>query len=411
MAVDVIIVGGGIGGLTLALCLHKRGVPCRVYESAPGFKPLGVGISLLPHGTRELIELGLLEDLRRVAVEFKESCFFNGFGQLIYRDEARPETPQFLIHRADLHAVLFDAAVARLGAENILRGRTCLAVEQDESEARVALKDTRSGQLLAPQKGTVVIACDGIHSVIRRQFYPNEGEPVFSGINLWRGVTRYRPFLSGGSHVRAGTLDTGKLVIYPIRNNVDKEGHQLINFVAEIRDPEQAPFDWNAPGKVEDFIHIYQDWHFDWLDVADVLRKAEIVLRYPMSDRDPLPRWTFERVTLLGDAAHPMVPRGSNGAMQAMIDARLLAGLLASSTSPVTALKAYQDSRLALVNRIVLTNRSQPPDFLIETVEKRTGHKPFERLEDVITREELRTILETYKTLTGYSAESLTRGY
>lgn len=404
---NVIIVGGGVGGLTLALCLHKRGVPCRVYESAPRFKPLGVGISLLPHGTRELIELGLLEDLRRVAVEFKESSFFNSFGQLIYRDPARPDSPQFLIHRADLHGVLYDAALARLGPENILLDHTCVGVQQDAGEARVVFRNTQGGQLLRTQNATVVIGCDGIHSVIRRQFYPHEGPPVFSGINLWRGVARYKPFLTAGSHVRAGALDTGKLVLYPIRNNVDDEGRQLINFVAEIRDLKQAPLDWNAPGRVEDFIHIYQDWHFDWLDVADLLIKAEIILRYPMSDRDPLPRWTFGRVTLLGDAAHPMVPRGSNGAMQAMIDSRLLADVLVSSTNPVAALKAYEDSRLALVNRIVLTNRSQPPDLLIETVEKRTGHKPFERLEDVIAPEELRAMLEKYKRLAGYSAESL----
>jgi len=403
----VVIVGGGIGGLALALFLHQRGISCRVFESAPQIKPLGVGISLLPHGTRELASLGLLEELRRVAVEFRESCFFNGFGQLILRDAARPEWPQFLIHRAELHGVLLRAVYERLGERSVALGHRCTGLRQDDGRVTALFADTTTGAVLPLQSADVLIGCDGIHSAVRKQFYPDEGAPVFSGINTWRGITRYPPFLSGGSHVRAGALDTGKMVIYPIRDAVDDQGRQLINWLAEIRREDQSPVDWNRPGRLEDFLPLYANWRFDWLDVADMIRTADQILEFPMSDRDPVPQWTFGRAALLGDAAHPMLPRGSNGAMQAIIDARVLADELQKQANAPAALKAYEARRLAPVNRIVLTNRSTPPDTVIQLVHERSGGKPFSSLDEVISPAELREVLERYKSLTGSSAEAL----
>jgi 2-polyprenyl-6-methoxyphenol hydroxylase-like FAD-dependent oxidoreductase len=251
----------------------------------------------------------------------------------------------------------------------------------------------------------VVVACDGIHSAVRRQLHPGEGDVVHAGITMWRGLSRHAPFLSGGSHVRVGSLRTGKLVVYPIRNLDD--GTQLVNWVAEVAAHERVDADWSRPGELADFIDYYRDWHFDWLDVPKLLESAELILEYPMADRDPLDRWAHGRVALLGDAAHPMLPRGSNGAMQAVLDARTIADELAAGDDPAAALARYERRRLEPVNHVVLTNRSTPPDVLIETVHERTGDRPFAQLSDVIDEAELHALLERYKRLTGYDAETL----
>ena len=226
---DILIVGGGIGGLTLALELHRLGIPCRVFESAPEIKAVGVGINLLPHATRVLGELGLAPALARVAVETQEGAFFNRYGQLIYREplgrRAGYEWPQFSIHRGDLQAILLEAVRARLGADCLHLGFHCLAVVNLHEGVKLLFKDQ------PPIHGKAAIACDGIHSVIRKQLYPDEGEPRYSGINMWRGVTRWTPVLTGASMVRVGWLKTGKLVHYPIRNDIDAEGRQLVNWI------------------------------------------------------------------------------------------------------------------------------------------------------------------------------------
>jgi 2-polyprenyl-6-methoxyphenol hydroxylase-like FAD-dependent oxidoreductase len=403
----VAIIGGGISGLTLALALHQRDIPCRVFEAAPELRELGVGISLLPHGTKVMSELGLLPQLRSLAVEFKESCFFNRHGQLIYRDPAASEWPQFLIHRADLHSTLADAVTERLGAESLVLGHTCVNVIQDAEGVTAQFVSTSTSEPIAGHGADAVIACDGIHSRVRRQFYPGEGEPVFSGTTMWRGVTRHSPILSGGAHIRVGTVNPGKMVIYPIRDDVDGHGSQLVNWVAEVEDATYKPAHWNRPGLIEDFLPRFADWRFDWLDVPALIRDADVIYEFPMSDRDPVDRWAFGRVALVGDAAHPMIPRGSNGAMQAIVDARTLADCLAAHRGVDAALRAYEEERLPRVNAVVLTNRSTPPDYLIKAVEERTGYQPFERLDDVISKGELHELLERYKQVAGYSREAL----
>jgi 2-polyprenyl-6-methoxyphenol hydroxylase-like FAD-dependent oxidoreductase len=220
-------------------------------------------------------------------------------------------------------------------------------------------------------------------------------------------VTVHAPIGSGGAHMRIGTVDPGKMVIYPIRDDVDGQGRQLINWVAEIYSDRYKPGAWTSPGRVEDFIAPFADWHFDWLDVPELFANAEQIYEYPMSDRDPVGQWAFGRVALVGDAAHPMIPRGSNGAMQAIVDTRVLAEALAAEPTPEAAVAAYEAERLEKVNRVVLTNRVTPPDHLIEEVERRTGFQPFERLEDVISQDELRALLEGYKQVAGYSRQTL----
>ena len=402
---DVAIVGGGICGLTLALALHQRGVACRVYERAAQITELGVGITLLPHGMRELAALGLEPELVASGIENRESAFFNRFGQLIYREPrgraAGYESPEVGIHRGRLQTILYRTAVARLGADRVLTDHQCVAVDQDEASATARFLRTSTGEALPEARAAVVIGCDGIHSAIRSQLFPADGI-AFSGINTWRGITRMPPILDGRTYLRIGSILTGKMVIYPIVDDIDGSGAQLVNWLCEIQQDVAERNDWNKPGRLEDFFPRYADWTFDWLDAAAMIRNADAILEYPMVDRDPLPRWTFGRVTLAGDAAHPMYPRGSNGAAQAAIDARTLADLLAAHRDPREALRAYEAARLPPTARIVRTNREFPPDFINIRVEQLVGDRPFANLDDHITQDELRALSDEYKRIAGF---------
>jgi len=411
----VVISGGGIGGLTLALSLQQRleDIDLHVYEAAAEFKPLGLGINLMPHAIRALGELGLSDRLAEVAVEAKEFAFFTSNGQHIYSEptgiDAGHEYPHFSIHRGDFHKILHAAFLERLGAERLHVGHRLREFEQDDASVTATFVSP-NGTEVAQVSGDVLVGADGLNSAVRKQIYPDQGDPVFHGINMWRGVTQGRPFLSGASATRIGALNrTGKLVVYPMRNNIDGKGTQLINWVAEVRTDEASPTDWSAPGRLEDFVHHFEGWRFDWLDCEALIKNADSILSYPMADRDPVDRWTFGRVTLLGDAAHPMYPRGGNGAAQAILDAESLSAHLAQAPTPERALQGYEAERLPIVNRIVLTNRSAPPDTLIEAVEERTGGARFERLEDVITLEEIAAISERYQTVAGYDRETVAR--
>jgi len=407
---EVIIVGAGVGGLTLGLALHQAKIPCRIFESAAEIRAVGVGINLLPHATKELAALGLEQALTKAAIATTDATFFNRFGQLIYREPlgfaAGYDHPQLSIHRGDLQIALLEAFRARAGGDRIITNRHCVAVEQDERGVTATFSDGPGGATRTTARGRIAIACDGINSAVRKQFFPNEGEPRYSGVNMWRGATRWRPILSGASMVRAGWLSHGKMVIYPIRS-AGADGLQLVNWVAEIETPNYRKRDWNRSGSLDDFIGAFADWHFDWLDVPAFIRAADSVLEFPMVDQDPLPRWSFGRVTLLGDAAHPMVPRGSNGAGQAILDARALTAALLEYPDPVEALAAYEKQRLEATTRIVLTNRSNPPDAILREVFERTNDKPFDAIEDVISRDELVALSESYKRIAGYSREAL----
>jgi 2-polyprenyl-6-methoxyphenol hydroxylase-like FAD-dependent oxidoreductase len=376
--VEWIIIGGGIGGLTLALAAHAANAAARirVFEAAPDIRPLGVGINLGPHAVKELSQLGLQDALAAVACQPQDYAFFTSHGQLVYREPwglaAGHQWPHFSIHRADLHQVLLDAVRQRLGTQNFITGHRC------------------------------------IHSAVRAQFYPDEGPFTYRGINMWRGVTRQQPYLTGRSIARIGARHS-TLIIYPIRDNIDAAGNQLVNWVAEIERDVAVPVDWNKPGRLEEFYPVYQDWTFDWLDVPAMMRAADAIFSYPMVDRDPLARWSFGRVTLLGDAAHPMYPQGGNGGAQAIIDAATLARLLAGEPDVAAALKAYEAARLPPTSRIVLQNRSAPPNVIVDTVEQRTGGKRFARLDDVISQDELRTIFERYQKVAGYHVQQVGR--
>lgn len=407
---DVIIIGGGIGGLTLALMLAEKGIRARVFEATPQIDPIGVGISVLPHASRQLCDLGLREALERTAISAQNSCFYNRFGQLVHKEQlglsGGYDVPQFQVHRGDLQAILYAALVARTGLRTVVTGHRCTGVDHDGTTATAHFVDPQ-GQKLPSVEARAVIAADGIHSAIRKQLFPDEGGPIYSGVNMWRGVTRWKPYLDGRSYVRAGWLSHGKMVIYPIRDDIDGQGTQLINWVAEIETPEHSLQDWNRRGKLEDFIGAFEDWHFDFLDVPAMIRAADTILEYPMVDKDPLSRWSFGAVTLLGDAAHPMYPRGSNGAGQAILDARALADALAEHRDRPEALQAYEAARLEATAKVVRTNRTTPPDVILKIVHERSGDRPFERLEDIVSPEELAAVSNSYKQVAGYDRASV----
>jgi 2-polyprenyl-6-methoxyphenol hydroxylase-like FAD-dependent oxidoreductase len=403
----VAIVGGGVCGLSLALHLKKRGISARVYERVPEIKPLGVGITLLPHAMREFSALGLGEELLAAGIENRESRFYNRFGQLIYREDrgkfAGYPFPEVGIHRGKLHLILYNAVCRELGADAVVTGHECVGVDQDENGATIRFKERE------PVRADVVVACEGINSAIRKQFYPDD-KVVFTGINTWRGVTRRKPILDGRTYMRVGSINTGKIVIYPIVDNVDGEGNQLINWMAEIkRDDARAQNDWNKPGNLADFFPIYESWRFDWLDVAQMIRDADQILEYPMVDKDPITQWTFGRVTLAGDAAHPMYPRGSNGGAQAVIDARTLAECLANAATAPAALKAYEAARAEPAAQVVRTNRAQPPDFINIKVEELVGDRPFGNLDDYISQNELKALSDSYKRVAGFALADVGR--
>jgi 2-polyprenyl-6-methoxyphenol hydroxylase-like FAD-dependent oxidoreductase len=403
---EVAIIGAGIGGLTLALALQSAGIASRVFEATTDLRPLGVGINVLPHASRELRLLGLESALTNVSVLTREAAFFNRFGQLIHHEplgrDAGYADPQYSIHRAALHRVLHDAVVERLGVDRISFGSTCTGFEQDDAGVVAKLQDTRTGERRPEYRADALIACDGLHSAIRKQLHPDEGRPLYSGVNMWRGVSTWKPILTGATMIRAGWLTTGKMVVYPVSNEPD--GRQLVNWVAEVETPRHRRRDWNRAGSLDDFISHFEQWHFDWLDVPALIRAADAILEFPMVDQDPLPFWTQGRVTLLGDAAHPMYPRGSNGAGQAIIDARVLSDSLAATRSVPAALQAYEAKRLSATSAVVQMNRTNPPDAILREVFERTGDKPFVSIDDVISRDELLAISDRYRRATGSAA-------
>jgi 2-polyprenyl-6-methoxyphenol hydroxylase-like FAD-dependent oxidoreductase len=408
----IAIVGGGVGGLALALHLHARGVVCDVYEAVAQVRELGVGITLLPHAMRELAALGLQPELEAAGIENYESVFFNRHGQFIYSElrgrHAGYAVPEVGIHRGKLHKILFDAAVQRLGADRIHTGHRFVGLTQGDDHVLIQFSDPE-GQLRPEVRAQVLIASDGVNSAVRRLFYPDE-KVVFTGINTWRGVTKFKPILTGKSYMRIGSIETGKMVIYPIVDKIDAQGRQLVNWMAEIRMEGVTQNDWNRQGRVEDVLPLFKDWTFDWLDVPELIAHAESILEYPMVDKDPIPQWTFGRATLLGDAAHPMYPRGSNGSAQALVDARTLADELVQipvGGDRVQALHRYEAVRRPVTTKVVLTNRSTPPDFINIKVDELTQGKPFRHIDDVISQAELRQISEDYKKIAGFSLDAM----
>jgi 2-polyprenyl-6-methoxyphenol hydroxylase-like FAD-dependent oxidoreductase len=383
--------------------LHQRGIACAVLEAAPAVKPLGVGINTLPHAIRELAALDLLPALDAVAIRTRELRYLNRFGQEIWKEPrgvwAGHEVPQFSIHRGHLHQVLWQAAEARLPVGALLRNARLQSFAQDEAGVTAQLVDGRS------LRGDVLIGADGIHSAIRAHLHPDDGGIRWNGIQMWRGAVEWPAFEGGDTMIIAGDMKE-KLVLYPIAPGASATT-RLTNWVvcAQIGDASKPPprrEDWSRPGQLDEVLAHVARFRIPFLDVAALVRATGEFWEYPMCDRDPLPFWTERRVTLLGDAAHPMYPVGSNGASQAVLDARCLADLLATQ-APEAALAAYAAERLPKTAEIVRANRKGGPERVVDEVSARAPDG-FARLEDVISREELAAIAGGYAQMAGFAA-------
>lgn len=408
----VLIAGGGIAGLTLALSLHQVGLAVQVFETVDEPRPLGVGINLLPHAVRELCELGLEEELAATAIPTLGLAYFSRHGKPIWREDrgiqAGYRWPQFSIHRGELQMLLLRAVQSRLGADAVRFNHHLVDFEQTEDGVRAAFADRRSGARHDSVSGSVLIGADGIHSALRAIFVPDEGPPIWNGAILWRGVTEAAPFLSGRSMIMAGH-EFQKFVAYPISRVAFDRGRAVVNWIAELKfAPDHAwrREDWNRAGRLADFLPQFADWRFDWLDVPALIAGAQHVYEFPMVDRDPLPRWTQGRATLLGDAAHPMYPIGSNGASQSIIDARVLARELRTHGCTPAALEAYEAERNPATARIVLANRDNGPEKVMQMVQQRAP-EGFETIEQVLSAAELEEAAAGYKRIAGFDREIL----
>jgi 2-polyprenyl-6-methoxyphenol hydroxylase-like FAD-dependent oxidoreductase len=401
----VLVAGAGIGGLTTALALRQRGIDVRVFESARELAPLGVGINLLPHAMAELAALGALDTAAALGVRTAELCYFNPRGQLIWREprglEAGYPVPQISVHRGKLQLALIALVRSRLGTEALRLGCHLEAFANDRAHAvRASFTDRATGAAFE-ERADLLVAADGIHSAVRRQLHPDEGLPRWSGNILWRATSRAAPFLSGRSMIMAGSRPR-KFVAYPISAPAD-DGLCTINWIAELDRSGGAPparEEWNRRGSIADFLPAFADWHFDWLDVPALIRSADAVFEFPMVDRDPLPRWTHGRATLLGDAAHPMYPIGSNGASQAILDARALADALTAERDIDAALAHYESARRPATAQVVLSNREHGPERVLDLAAERAP-AGFDRVEDVFAPGELAEIAARYKRVAG----------
>ncbi len=407
----IIIAGGGIGGLVSALRLHQAGFEVKVFESVKEVTPLGVGINLLPHCVRVLTNLGLQDKIAAIAVATEELVYANRQGQFFWSEprgtHAGYRWPQFSIHRGKFQVLLWEEALRVLGSDRIIPNAHLQDYREENGQVIATFVNRETGEVVAQEQGDCLIGADGIHSTLRKKLYPEEGGVVFSGNVLYRGTARMKPYLTGASMAMIGSMKQ-KMVIYPIANSLDSEGNQLINWVANLRQEsgkEITVRDWNRQVDKARLLEIYQNWKFDWIDVPEMISISnDGIFEFPMSDRDPLARWSFGRVTLLGDAAHPMYPIGSNGASQAILDADALAIALVRESDVEKALLAYDAERVPATAQVVLQNRQKGPDFIMDLMEERfpDGFKA-----DEVPHAELAEVMSKYKQIAGFDVESL----
>jgi 2-polyprenyl-6-methoxyphenol hydroxylase-like FAD-dependent oxidoreductase len=409
----VVVAGGGIGGCALALSLHAAGISdVQVYEAVSEVRELGVGVNVLPHASRELIELGLGDALAATAIPTAALVFFNRHGQRVFGEErgvaAGYNWPQYSIHRGELLGILYRAVCERLGPDRYHTGHAVVQAGNGPAGAWVDLERRSTGESLGRAEGDLVVACDGVHSVVRSHLYPDEGPPLWNGITMWRAVTEHEPFFDGCTMMLIGHMER-RMVIYPISKRHADRGSSLVNWVAELKTAEGQPMpkqDWEFTADPELAATAFADFRFDWIEVPALIRGAREVFQYPMVDRDPLPQWTFGRITLLGDAAHPMYPVGSNGASQAIVDARVLAHHVATAPDISTGLTRYEDIRRPLTSQIVLANRNVGPERMMELAEQRAPDG-FRDIHDVVSEAEMVEISSSYKRMAGFDAAAL----
>lgn len=406
----VIVAGGGIAGMSMALTCHQLGIPVVVHESVKQLEPLGVGINLQPNAVRELFELDLQEPLAQIGVQAKEWALVGRNGNDVWAEprglDAGYLWPQYSVHRGRLQMLLYEEVIRRLGTQSVLTGSRLVSYESQADLIKCHFRNDSGEE--AEVEGTVLIGADGLHSAVRSQMHPGEGPPVWGGPVMWRGTTEAAPIRTGASFVLVGKLEQ-RFVCYPISNPDPATGLATINWIAELtydNSQEWGDGDWNTKVSIDKFLNEFQDWSFDWLDVPDLIKGASDVYEYPMVDRDPLDHWVDGRCVLIGDAAHVMYPVGSNGASQAIVDTRVLgAAFLEHGVGP-EALNAYESRMLQDMNQLILRNRGAGPIGILGIVEQRCGGI-FQDIEDVIPRHEIEDYMAKYKTAAGFAIDSL----
>ncbi len=398
-AAEVVIIGAGIGGLTAALSLHAAGIDAVVIDSVRKIRPLGLGINLQPHAVRELIELGLGDDLAATAIPTAEHVYLDRFGQQILAEPrgraAGYHWPQYSVHRGELQMLLLSAVCERLGPDAVRTGTRFEDFQQTPAAVRVRVINRATAAVEEIEAGTLVGA-DGLYSTVRARLHPDEGPLLWSGVRMWRGVTEGEPFLTGRSMIIINDNSGIQFFAYPISRRAAGHNRALINWVCLVPMTEPGPLaedaNWNRAGRLEDLLPYYADWTLGWLDVPGLITGSAEILEYPMVDRDPLPTWGHGRVTLLGDAAHPMYPVGANGVSQAIIDARILAHELATIDDPITGLASYETARRDTTAAVVRANRE------MHHAERAAARRPSE---DLARSGKLAAITATYRHATG----------
>ena len=404
---EVIVAGGGIGGLSLALSLHQAGIAVRVYEAVRDPSPLGVGINLQPTAVRELTELGLGGALVDTGIATRRLSLCNKFGQLIHAEgrglDAGYRWPQYSIHRGELQLLLLRAVRDRIGDENVRTGLKLTGFEQD-GRVRARFVDRQFGSEQVDE-ADVLVGADGIHSAVRRQLYPTEGAPRFAQQMLWRAAVVAEPFLDGQTMIIAGHFHQ-RIVVYPIGRA--RGGKALINWICQKTVPDRPPAreDWNRRVAKEDVLEAFGNWKFPWLDLPALIEDSPDIYEFPMVDRDPVAAWSFRRVTLLGDAAHPMQPIGGQAGSQAILDARSLTRALAESEDVIAALQRYDAERRPSMNDVIQRNRNFGPEAAMQLAEERAPNG-FARVDDIISRHELDTIVASFAKAAGLDVETV----
>jgi 2-polyprenyl-6-methoxyphenol hydroxylase-like FAD-dependent oxidoreductase len=407
----VLIAGGGIGGLSVALTLEQIGVPCLVLESVAELKPLGVGINLQPNAVRELYELDIgPELLDTLGLQAKEWALVGLNGHDVYSEKrgllAGYRWPQYAVHRGQLQMLLYEMAADRLGADAIRLGMEVIGY-RNHKEGVTALVRSRGGDEIAIS-GALLIGADGLHSAVRAQMHPNQPPIQWGGAIMWRGTTPGVPIRTGASFVGLGT-HRHRVVFYPISPPDPRTGLATINWIAEITVDNTggwADGDWNKKVPIDSFIHHFEDWNYEWLDVPAMLRGADAIYEYPMIDRDPVPTWVDGNVAILGDAAHVMYPTGSNGASQAIVDARILGAAMLEHGVTAEALRAYDAELCEEISALVLRNRGAGPFGLLNLLDERCG-SVFDNIDDVIPPAEREEFMSRYKAAAGFAKEKL----
>jgi 5-methylphenazine-1-carboxylate 1-monooxygenase len=408
---EVLIAGGGIGGLALALTLHQIGVRCTVFESVRELRPLGVGINLQPNAVRELEDLGIGEDeLDDVGIPAREWALLGLNGREIYSEprgkSAGYRWHQYAVHRGRFHLLLHRKVVERLGADALRLGHKVTGYRSEADGSVVAQVETPEGSS-TEFAGSLLFGADGIHSAIRAQMHPGQPPIRWGGTIMWRGTARGVPVRTGSSFIGLGT-DRHRVVLYPI-SHPDEQGLADINWIAEQtfdQDHDWTRSGWFRPVTLGDFAHQFDEFVYDWLDLPALLARSEIVYENPMIDRDPLPTWVDGPVALIGDAAHPMYPTGSNGASQAIVDARIIGRIMVDRGVTADALAAYDEALCGPIGELALRNRGAGPFGLLRMVDERCGGH-FDDIDEVIPREEREAFMLAYQQAAGFAKDRL----